>query len=158
MELKVIVMKVKVFEPKSEEDLEKYYNLRFEILRKPWNQPPSSTKDEWENISIHVLMTDEKNEAIAVGRLQLNEGSEGQIRSMAVRTDMQGKGLGSSIIKFIEQKAAEKKLNHIILDSREHAVAFYEKHGYRIIGDSYLLFGENRHFRMRKELGNKYQA
>ena len=145
-------MENKIFEPKSEDDLKKYYSLRFEILRKPWNQPESTTKDEWEKNSIHVLITDEKNEAVAVGRLQLNSATEGQIRSMAVRTDQQGKGLGSVIMQFIEQRAKEKKLKEINLDARENAVAFYEKHGYRIVGDSYLLFGIIRHYRMKKDI------
>ncbi len=144
-------MESKIIEPSSVEELEKYYRLRFEILRKPWNQPESSTKDEWEKNSIHVLMIDDENEAIAVGRLQLNSVEEGQIRSMAVRSDRQGKGLGSAILNFIEQKAKDKKLKSIMLDARENAVAFYEKHGYRIIGDSYLLFGVIRHYRMRKD-------
>jgi predicted GNAT family N-acyltransferase len=142
----------KIIEPETAEDLEKYYNLRYEILRKPWDQPRTSTKDEWENISIHVLMLNEKDEAIAAGRLQLNNEAEGQIRSMAVRADLQGKGLGSQIIQYIEQRAKEKKLKYILLDSRINAVKFYENHGYRVIGDSYLLFGVIPHFSMKKEL------
>jgi len=144
--------KFKIIEPVTEIEFEKYYDLRFEILRKPWNQPKSSTKDEWENNSIHVLMLNEKSEAIAVGRLQLNNASEGQIRSMAVRTDMQNKGLGSDIISFIEKKAKEKNLEYITLDARINAVKFYEKHGYVVAGESYLLFGEIKHFRMTKKL------
>lgn len=142
----------RIIEPVTENEFEKYYDLRFEILRKPWNQPKSSTKDEWENNSIHVLMLNEKAEAIAVGRLQLNNAEEGQIRSMAVRTDMQNKGLGSAIILFIEKKAKEKNLEYITLDSRINAVKFYEKHGYAVTRESYLLFGEIKHFRMIKKI------
>jgi predicted GNAT family N-acyltransferase len=145
-------VETKITEPTTEEELKKYYSLRYEILRKPWNQPMASTKDEWENNSIHVLMLNEKDEAIAVGRLQLNSDEEGQIRSMAVRGDLQGKGLGSKIMDYIEQKAKEKKLKHILLDARINAVKFYEKHGYKVIGDSYLLFGVIKHFQMRKEI------
>src|SRR5690242_11829661 len=108
---------MRIIEPQSQEDLAKYYNLRFEILRKPWNQPMKSTKDEWEDQSIHVLMLDEKDEATACGRLQLNSKTEGQIRSMAVRTDLQGKGLGKKIIDYIEKRAQELKLKNIILDA-----------------------------------------
>ena len=144
-------MKTRIIEPITEQELEKYYTLRYEILRKPWNQPKASTKDEWENSSIHVLMLDVNDEAIATGRLQLNNVEEGQIRSMAVRADLQGKGLGSQIINYIEKKAKEKKLSYILLDGRINAVKFYENHGYKIIGDSYLLFGEIKHFRMRKD-------
>src|SRR5947209_4779340 len=135
-----------LLEPSSEAELEAYYNLRYVILRKPWNQPKISTKDEWENNSIHVLMLDEKKQAVAVGRLQLNNDEEGQLRSMAVRTDHQGKGFGSQIISYIERIAKEKKLKYIVLDARENAVRFYEKHGYKIVVNSYLLFGIIRHY------------
>lgn len=144
---------MRIIEPSTSEELEKYYRLRYEILRKPWSQPESTTKDEQEDISIHVLMLDEKDEAIATGRLQLNSEEEGQIRSMAVREDMQGKGFGSAIMNYIELKAKEKKLKEIVLDAREEAVPFYLKHNYQIDGDSYVLFNVIRHFRMKKMIG-----
>jgi predicted GNAT family N-acyltransferase len=144
---------MRILEPESSEDLEKYFNLRYEILRKPWNQPQHSTKDEWEAQSIHVLMLDENNEAIACGRLQINSKTEGQIRSMAVQTALQGRGLGKKIISYIEQKAKELKLETIILDARINAVKFYESCGYEVVGESYLLFGVIPHFRMKKLMG-----
>ncbi|MEO8087895.1 MAG: GNAT family N-acetyltransferase [Bacteroidota bacterium] len=145
-------MNYRILEPKSEEEMEKYFNLRYEILRKPWNQPQSSTKDEWEAQSIHVLLLDENNEAIACGRLQLNSKEEGQIRSMAVRDDMQGKGFGKKIIEYIEAKAKERGLKIITLDARINAVKFYERSGYVVVGESYLLFGVIPHFKMEKKL------
>jgi N-acetylglutamate synthase-like GNAT family acetyltransferase len=139
-----------IIEPKFAEEFEAYYNLRYEILRKPWNQLKKSTEDEWENQSIHILMLDENNRAIACGRLQINSGEEGQIRSMAVTTNMQGKGLGGKIIDYIEQKAHNLKLKRLVLDARENAVKFYEHCGYKVIGDSYLLFGVIKHYKMEK--------
>jgi len=148
-------MEYKIVEPKTQDELEKYFDLRYEILRKPWNQPRSSTRDEWENQSIHVLMLDEQNEAIACGRLQLNSKEEGQIRSMAVVNAMQRKGLGRKIIDYIEAKANELKLKTITLDARINAVKFYESCGYKVIGESYLLFGVIPHFKMEKKLGEE---
>ncbi len=148
-------MGLKILEPKTESEFEKYFNLRFEILRKPWNQPKSSTKDEWEEQSIHVLMLDENGEAIACGRLQINSKDEGQIRSMAVRDDMQGKGFGKKIIEYIESKAQELKLKYITLDARINAVKFYENCGYKVIGESYLLFGLIQHYKMEKAVVNR---
>ena len=141
-----------IIEPKTNEELEKYYTLRFEILRKPWNQSRKSTKDEWEDQSIHLLMLDENNEALACGRLQLNSKTEGQIRSMAVRPDQQGKGLGKQIIAYIESKAKSLSLKLITLDARINAVQFYEKAGYKVVAESYLLFGVIPHFQMEKHL------
>lgn len=145
-------MRYEILEPRTEDEIEKYFNLRFEILRKPWNQPFSSTKDAWEDQSIHVLMLDEKNEAVACGRLQINSKYDGQIRSMAVREDIQGKGLGKKIIEYIEKKADELNLKTITLDARSNAVKFYERCGYTVVGESYLLFGVIQHYKMVKKM------
>ncbi|CAN5364275.1 hypothetical protein BH11BAC1_BH11BAC1_26220 [soil metagenome] len=100
-------------------------------------------------------MLNENNEAIACGRLQLNSKEEGQIRSMAVREDMQGKGFGKKIIECIEGKAKELGLKIITLDARINAVKFYENSGYVVKGESYLLFGVIPHFRMEKRIGKE---
>jgi N-acetylglutamate synthase-like GNAT family acetyltransferase len=145
-------MDIRIIEPASSEELEKYYTLRYEILRKPWNQPQKTTKDEWEDKSIHVLMLDKSNAAIACGRLQLDVPGQGHIRSMAVRTDMQRKGLGKKIMAYIEAKAKSLKLEKIVLDARINAVSFYESCGYKVVAESYLLFGIIPHFKMEKKM------
>ena len=146
---------MKIIEPRSQEELEQYYGLRYEILRKPWNQPPSTNQDEWEHISVHLLMMDDKGKALATGRLQINSGEEGQVRSMAVRNEWQGKGLGKKMLQHIEHIAAERKLQRIVLDARQEAVGFYEKAGYAVIADSYFLFNTIKHYRMEKLLVEK---
>ncbi|MBK6838579.1 MAG: hypothetical protein IPG90_10135 [Bacteroidetes bacterium] len=40
----------------------------------------------------------------------------------------------------------------MILDAREPAVHFYEKHGYKVIAESYMLFGVIPHLKMTKNL------
>ncbi len=142
----------KIIIPVTEDELELYYKLRFEILRKPWGQPENSVRDEWEENSFHVLMLDENGKAIATGRLQYNSESEGQIRSMAVAEEFRSKGLGSEILKFLEKHAIEKGIHNIILDARDNAVNFYLKNGYVVDGDSYVLFGTIPHFRMSKKI------
>lgn len=129
-----------------------YYDLRYELLRKPWNRPYKSTIDEDEVQSIHALMVDDGGKAIAAGRLVLNSDEEGQVRSMAVAQGYQGKGLGTKILEHLEAEARKKKFKHIVLDAREGAVNFYKKNGYKPEGDSYILFGVIPHVRMRKVL------
>jgi predicted GNAT family N-acyltransferase len=142
---------LKIIEPSSPEEWKMYFDLRFEILRKPWNEPYSSTKDDTEDISLHYLMLDGV-EAVATGRMQFNSAAEGQIRSMAVKKEQQGKGLGGIMVKHIEAKAKGKNIKRIVLDARENAVKFYESYGYKVIADSYLLFGVIRHYKMSKDL------
>lgn len=141
-----------ISEPQTESEFHDYYRIRYEILRKPWNQPEKSTKDDTELISVHLLAKDENGKAVATGRLQFNSDEEAQIRSMAVVDEFQGNGIGSLLIEHLEKIAKQRKLKRITLDSRENAVQFYLRNGYRIIEPSYLLFGTIKHFKMQKDL------
>ena len=40
-------------EPVSQNEFNEYYNIRWEILRKPLGGSLNSTKDDLENVSIH---------------------------------------------------------------------------------------------------------
>ena len=126
-------MKITVLKPTTSKEFKKYYNLRYEILRKPWGQPLGSEKDKGEETSIHRMIIDESTgEVLAVGRLQFNSKDEAQIRYMAVADEFQGQGLGSQIISALEDVAWEKGSRKIILQSRKNALQFYKNNGYKI--------------------------
>ena len=145
---------MKIIEPTTSEEFKKYYNLRYEILRKPWGQPKGSERDDGEDMSNHRMIIDEKTgNALAVGRLQFNSEDEAQIRYMAVADEFQGKGLGGRIISTLEDIAREQGIHQIILSAREKALQFYKNNGYKIIEKTHLLFGEIQHWLMSKELG-----
>ena len=144
---------MKIIEPKSSEEFKKYYNLRYAVLRKPWEQPLGSERDEIEETSIHRMIVDENlGDALAVGRLQFNSTHEAQIRYMAVADEFQGKGLGSQIILALEEVARGKGIQRIILSARENALQFYKSNGYEIVKKAHLLFGDIQHWLMEKEL------
>lgn len=145
-------MNYKIIEPSTDEQWKQYYTIRYEVLRKPWNQPVSSTKDETEDQSNHFLVADENENYVAAGRLQFNSTVEAQIRSMAVTKENQGKKIGSLLLNFLEEKAREKRIEKIILDARENAIEFYKANGYEIYEKSYLLFDTIQHFKMSKLL------
>src|SRR4051812_45826823 len=115
-----------VIEPQSPSDLEKYFALRFEVLRKPWGEPKGSERDEMEDECVHAMIENEQGEVLAVCRLQMNDVHTGQVRYMGVKAGMQGKGLGKQIMKFIEDAACEKGAQKVILHARENAVEFYK--------------------------------
>jgi len=144
---------VKIIEPTTSKEFKKYYNLRYEILRKPWGQPLGSERDEREETSIHRMIIDNKTgNTLAVGRLQFNSEDEAQIRYMAVADYFQGEGLGSQIIIALEDVARGKGIQRIILSARENALQFYRNNGYEIVKKTHLLFGEIQHWLMGKEL------
>jgi N-acetylglutamate synthase-like GNAT family acetyltransferase len=136
----------------SKEDLTKIIDLRYEILRKPWDQPYSTSSDELEEKSINAFITDDTGRAIACGRLQENEDRIGQVRYMAVHTDFQGQGLGHEIIVALENKARLMGMVKIELHARENALDFYQKEGYKITEVSYKLWNIIQHYLMEKTL------
>ena len=144
---------MKIIEPTTSEEFKKYYNLRYEVLRKPWGQPLGSERDEREETSIHHMIIDKKTgNALAVGRLQFNSTHEAQIRYMAVADEFQGKGLGSQITSALEDVARGRGIQRIILSARENSLQFYKNNGYNIMKKTHLLFGEIQHWLMGKEL------
>ena len=144
---------MEIIEPNTSDEYKIYYNLRYEVLRKPWFQPKGSERDDGDETSLHRMIIDEPNgKVVAVGRLQFNTIEEAQIRYMAVSDDYQGKGYGRTMVNALDNIAREKGSQKIILQSRENALQFYKNNGYEIVEKTHLLFGEIQHWLMKKEL------
>ncbi len=143
---------IEIRSPQNQEEWNKYYQLRWEILRKPWKQPVGSEKDAFEDQAIHLMAIDDKDEVLGVCRLQKNSDTEGQIRFMAVSENAQGKGIGKMLINAAEKKAKDLGLNRIILQARENAVPFYKACKYQIVEKTFLLFDTIQHYLMTKNL------
>ena len=94
-----------LIEPKTPDELDKYYQLRWEVLRRDWNRPKGSEKDDGEEGAIHAMIVNEKEEAIAVCRLQIISETIGQIRSMGVKAEVRGNNYGAIIINHLENSA-----------------------------------------------------
>ena len=142
---------IKIITPETDLEIDIYYQIRFEELRKPWNQPLGSEKDQIESQCIHRMILIDDN-FIGVARLQYNENKQGQIRYMAIKKEYQRQGFGRMLILDLEKIAKENGMHEIILQSRERAVKFYENLNYKIEKKTHLLFGDIQHFLMRKYL------
>ena len=141
-----------VTEPTTPKDFELYYDLRWRILRKPWNQPKGSEKDELEDHSIHIMVCNEERIPAGVGRAHFNSPDEAQIRYMAVEEKLQGKGIGTLILNELERKIIEKGAEYIVLNARDNAIKFYERHGYKIVKEAHVLFDAIPHYKMIKKV------
>lgn len=137
--------------PETPDEFKAYYKLRHEVLRKPWGKPEGSEKDEIEDSAIHAALFDNKK-LIAVGRLQANDSTTGQVRYMAVDPEFQNKGTGGIVLNYLEEKAVEIGLKKVILQAREEALNFYLKNGYRVKEKSFLMYESIQHYLMEKNL------
>ena len=138
-----------IFDPEEGNNFDKYLTLRWRLLRFPWGGEKGSESDNLEKISIHRAIKDNKNNMIGVGRIHFID-YDAQIRYMAIKKSYRGKGLGTRIIKELETIAYRTQIKRIFLNSRENAIKFYEKNGYKIINEVESSFGGIIHYRMEK--------
>ncbi len=144
---------LRLLEPGTEEELDAYYDLRWRILRQPWDQPRGSERDDLDAESYKLMLKTPGDRAVAVGRLHFNSPEQAQVRYMAVDPEWDRSGLGSRILKGLEDEARKRGARTIILNSRDKAVGFYEKHGYALSGQAAALFGGKvQHVRMSKTI------
>jgi len=139
-------------EPRTVQEWESYFDLRWRVLREPWDQPRGTERDDLDAESFHLMLRDSSGAVVAVGRLHLNSPSEAQVRYMAVDESCRGRGLGSRILSGLEGRARSERVMSVVLNARDSAINFYSRHGYSVEGPADILFGEVRHFRMRKDL------
>ena len=137
--------------PKSDEDFDKYYELRWRILRKPWNQQKGSEANDRDGDAFHIL-AEKDNKVIGVGCIHEIEDGTGRIRFMGIDDEYQKQGIGQNIVKLLEEKAKSNNWNIVRLWAREIAVNFYINLGYKIMADGELLFGVIKHKIMEKEI------
>lgn len=138
--------------PENAEEFEKYFQLRWQVLRKPWQQVPGSEQDEFESEALHRMLLSDSGQVLAVGRLEKSDHHQAQIRYMAVCENAQGQGYGQQIIAELESQASKLGFTEIMLKAREKAITFYQKLGYQQQGYSHTLFDEIKHYKMTKAI------
>ena len=143
---------MKITEPASAKAFEQYYELRWKILRAPWNQVRGSERDDDDETSTHLMVMGDNNKLIGVGRLHFNSIREAQIRFMAIDVPEQRKGAGSLLLLALESRALQHGASRITLDARETAMGFYRKQGYSTQGPGHTLFNSIAHVKMTKAL------
>jgi len=74
-----------------------------------------------------------------------------QIRGMAVLENHQKKGFGADLVNYAENYIKEQNGELIWFNARINAVRFYEKLGYKIIGNAFEIGDIGTHYVLFKE-------
>ena len=142
-------MSLEIRKPITPREWEQYYDMRYNVLRKPLNQPLGSERNDGDLAGQHFALYE--NEILrAIARLDKNGDGISQVRFVAVHTDSQGKGFGKLIMDAVEAKSKKDGNLKMILHARDYAVDFYSKLGYTTIEKSYKLFDVLQHYLMEK--------
>ncbi|OOE38742.1 GNAT family N-acetyltransferase [Salinivibrio kushneri] len=142
----------KIVTPRTEQELERYYDFRYRMLREPWHAPRGSERDAYDGNACHRMIVDSDDDPVAIGRLYLTPDNDGQIRYMAVSPDFRNRGLGALILMALESLARQEGAKRLVCSAREEAVSFYAQHDFVRQGDLSDERGPIRHQQMVKPL------
>lgn len=129
-------MGLKIIDHGSSE-YQKMIQLRYAILRQPLGL--TFSQEELDQEGNHILIA-AFDEDVILGCCMLikKDRQTLQLRQMAVQNNLQGKGIGASIMAFVENISRDRGFKKVIMHARDSAIGFYEKFGYKAKGDPFM--------------------
>lgn len=110
--------------------------LRYEILRRPLKL--TFHKEDLEKEKDDILIgAFEEDKMLGCCLLTKMDKDCVRLRQMAVQNNLQGKGIGASLMNFAENIARDLGFKKMIMHARKTAVGFYEKLGYTTTGGEF---------------------
>lgn len=124
--------------------------LRSQVLRQPLGLYPGPEERPAEATLRHLGAFSGDR---LVGCLMLQDDGDGRVkmRQVAVDFEHQRRGVGSKLVAFAEEVAREAGFREMVLNARDVAVPFYERHGYVKHGEPFIEVTV-RHYAMSKPL------
>lgn len=124
--------------------------LRNEILRKPLGISFISEELQREKDDI-LIGTFEEDKMLGCCLLTKMDEKTVRLRQMAVQNNLQGKGIGATMMTFAENVARDAGYKNMVMHARKSAIGFYEKLGYKVTSKEFLEI-TIPHYLMEKSL------
>jgi len=121
------------------------WNLRHDVLSEIRKQvfiieqqvPQEEEWDGRDGSATHWLATLKNGVPVGTARLLQN----GQIGRMAVLAPYRKLGIGFAMLAMAVEKAAAMGMKTVHLHAQSHAIGFYERAGFHVIGEEFLEAG-----------------
>ncbi|HPH85665.1 MAG TPA: GNAT family N-acetyltransferase [Ferruginibacter sp.] len=123
--------------------------LRSQILRQPLGLSFSPEELEKEKNDILIAAFDD-DDMLGCCMLCPVDNNTLRLRQMAVNNNLQGKGIGASIMSFAENIARDKGYRTMMMHARDSAIGFYEKFGYKVTGDEFIEVNVPHHVMVKR--------
>jgi predicted GNAT family N-acyltransferase len=125
-------------------------DLRWRVLREPLGLGRDAVEFPFEAESLHLVAL-EAGRVVACVLFHPEGPGTGRLLQMAVEPWKQGTGLGTRLVRALEDEVARRGFREVTLHARDTAVGFYARLGYAPIGPPYLEVGIP-HQNMRRRL------
>lgn len=127
-----------------------FRNLRIEIFVKEQGVPVENEFDDFDLQVPHLVIFSD-GEAVATGRNIPYGENTIKIGRIAVKKEKRGFHLGEKIVKELLRKAKEDGAKTVKVGAQTHAVGFYEKCGFKLVGTPEYLEENIPHYDMYLE-------
>lgn len=107
-----------------------------------WSEEILFNETDETSIQAVVYKDIDRTIPVGVGRLHKTEnGEDYKIGRIAVKKDERGQGYGDFIVRMLVDKALMMGADRVLVGAQPHAVAFYQKIGFRSLGETYMEAG-----------------
>jgi predicted GNAT family N-acyltransferase len=111
--------------------------IRFAVFVEEQKVPADLEIDDQDARCVHALARDAEGRALGTGRLL----PDGHIGRMAVLQDARKLGIGSALLAALMDEACRRGHAQAVLSAQTHAIPFYRRHGYAVVGGEYMDCG-----------------
>ena len=126
--------------------------LRGRVLRIPLGFPSEDAVTDFEDQCLHVIAV--AGERVVACVLLHPQEARGRLLQMAVDPPFQGRGIGTELVAELEHKGRKMGLSEVFLHARHHAISFYRRLGYEVVGDVFVEVGIE-HYQMVKTMARR---
>jgi predicted GNAT family N-acyltransferase len=123
--------------------------LRMDVLRKPLGLSFTNEELAKEKEDILIGAFDE-DKILACCLLTKIDNATIKLRQMAVHNNVQGKGIGASMMSFAETVARDKGYKKLMMHARNTAIGFYEKFDFKVNGAEFIEVNVPHHVMEKK--------
>lgn len=124
-----------------------FRNLRIDIFVKEQGVPEENEFDEYDMQVPHLVIFSD-GEAVATGRVIPYGEDTVKIGRIAVKKEKRGLHLGEKIVLELLRKSKEDGAKVVRVGAQTHAVGFYEKCGFKLLGTPEYLEENIPHYDM----------
>ena len=124
-----------------------FRNIRLEVFVKEQGVNEDAEFDDFDLTVPHLVIFLD-GEPVATGRIIPYGEATVKLGRIAVKKDKRGLGLGEKVVLELLRKAREDGAKKVLIGSQSHAVGFYEKCGFSLVGTPEYLEENIPHFDM----------
>lgn len=118
--------------------------IRYEVFVDEQKVPVDLEIDELETSSLHLVLY-KKEQPIATARIYKLNKNTYKVQRVAVLKNYRKHGVGTELMKAVEEKARSNQATKLTLGSQNAAIPFYEQLGYTISSDEFMDAGIPHH-------------